>query len=258
MPRTMAWLGARRKGSGSGSAFLASLDPAPYNGTVRNSASKMIITCPACSTRYLVDPRSLGAAGRTVRCTNCSHTWMQTPPDDAPRRVDLPPTESPFPASPPLESAAYRPQSTPRSGIILPVTILVILVIVVGLLWAERQQIAAQWPGAARYYGMLGLSVGDPHNDLELRQVSSNREEGNGHSTLMIHGEVANISQGARAVPKLKVTLQDSNKHPLKSWAIAVTPDRLSAGAAVPFQTSVVDPADNAAGVVVTFDWGND
>ena len=44
----------------------------------------MIVTCPACTTRYLVDPRALGDAGRVVRCANCSKTWHQTPPEDLP------------------------------------------------------------------------------------------------------------------------------------------------------------------------------
>ena len=49
----------------------------------------MIVTCPACKTRYLTDPAALGAIGRMVRCAKCSHTWMQVPPADMPRRVDV-------------------------------------------------------------------------------------------------------------------------------------------------------------------------
>lgn len=38
----------------------------------------MIIGCPSCRTRYLVDEQALGGgAGRTVRCATCGHTWHQ-------------------------------------------------------------------------------------------------------------------------------------------------------------------------------------
>ncbi|HEB78997.1 MAG TPA: thioredoxin, partial [Rhodospirillales bacterium] len=32
----------------------------------------MIITCPACSTNYSIDPSALGGAGKTVRCSKCA------------------------------------------------------------------------------------------------------------------------------------------------------------------------------------------
>ena len=77
----------------------------------------MIVICPECATRYLIDPRALGVMGRSVRCTHCSHVWMQLPPEDAPRRVDLPlpGTEKPQAARPAPQARALPPppQSAP-------------------------------------------------------------------------------------------------------------------------------------------------
>jgi predicted Zn finger-like uncharacterized protein len=36
----------------------------------------MLIACPNCSTSYMVDPASLGEAGRTVRCARCKTKWF--------------------------------------------------------------------------------------------------------------------------------------------------------------------------------------
>lgn len=36
----------------------------------------MLIVCPSCATSYMIDPASVGPAGRTVRCARCKTTWF--------------------------------------------------------------------------------------------------------------------------------------------------------------------------------------
>jgi len=37
----------------------------------------MILTCPACDTRYQADEANFPPAGRKVRCAKCGHVWHQ-------------------------------------------------------------------------------------------------------------------------------------------------------------------------------------
>ncbi len=41
----------------------------------------MHIVCPHCTTSYAINPATLGAAGRTVRCSRCKEIWLARPED---------------------------------------------------------------------------------------------------------------------------------------------------------------------------------
>jgi predicted Zn finger-like uncharacterized protein len=41
----------------------------------------MRIVCPHCTTSYAIDLATLGAAGRTVRCSRCKEVWLARPED---------------------------------------------------------------------------------------------------------------------------------------------------------------------------------
>ena len=43
----------------------------------------MLIVCPNCATSYMIDPASVGPAGRAVRCARCKSTWFAGTPKAA-------------------------------------------------------------------------------------------------------------------------------------------------------------------------------
>jgi predicted Zn finger-like uncharacterized protein len=220
----------------------------------------MIVTCSSCSTRYLVDPAALGAAGRTVRCANCSSTWFQAPPADAPQPLDLAASE-PEPVFRGAGDAGGRRIQLPavprrRFPIWNVLGWVAMVAVLAGLMVgavSARNQVTSLWPPAARLYAMIGFPVAQPRLGLELRKVSPSRGTENGLPTLSIDGEVVNISSVARDVPKLRVALRDGNDHEVQAWTISVTDERLLPGASIPFHTSVTQPNEAATGVVVTF-----
>src|ERR1700761_4510313 len=70
----------------------------------------MILTCPNCDTRYSVDGSKFPAAGRTVRCAKCGHSWHQAA--EAPEAEILPPEAAPVVAEPtPVADAGDAPMA---------------------------------------------------------------------------------------------------------------------------------------------------
>jgi predicted Zn finger-like uncharacterized protein len=103
----------------------------------------LIVTCPACRSRYRVDAAELARpAGRTVRCTACGHLWHHPPPvaERGPRE----PAPSPEPA--PLEAPSRAdavvpvapPHRQPWRRIGLPVLVLLIVFAALAALYAFR------------------------------------------------------------------------------------------------------------------------
>ena len=50
----------------------------------------MHIVCPHCTTSYAINPATLGAAGRTVRCFRCKETWLARSEDAIEMAVAVP------------------------------------------------------------------------------------------------------------------------------------------------------------------------
>ncbi len=58
----------------------------------------MLIVCPNCATSYMIDPASVGPAGRAVRCARCKSTWFAGVPQTTSAIAPGSLAASPFPA----------------------------------------------------------------------------------------------------------------------------------------------------------------
>ncbi len=68
----------------------------------------MILTCPACDTKYIVKDGAIPPLGRQVRCASCKHSWHQAPDGLAPE------SDRPEPDSPGAETAD-QPEQRPHA-----------------------------------------------------------------------------------------------------------------------------------------------
>jgi S1-C subfamily serine protease len=91
---------------------------------------------------------------------------------------------------------------------------------------------------------------------LELRKINSSRGIENGVPQLIIVGEVANLSQIVRAVPKLKIILRDHDGKDLQAVNFTIAAPRLQPGASASFRKIIPAPNAAAAKAVVTFGEG--
>ena len=211
----------------------------------------MILTCPNCSTKYLVDPAALGVDGRRVRCARCRHIWLQEPEV---RIADVPPVAPP----PDQAERAVRPPNLPATfeqlrqrSLRVVAGWVVLAVVIVGLLTAGflgRRHIVAFWPPAIELYDSLGIAVADDGGEaifgegLAVEDLWHDRVvEGDGE-VLVIHGRLINRADVARPVPPLRVRLTDADGEIHHEWTFSVGRERLEPGESVGFDTSLRNP----------------
>ena len=232
----------------------------------------MILSCPACGSRFTIDPSVLGPRGRQVRCGKCRETWFQEP-----MAAPLPePPEEVEPERPLAVAAALPPPPADSEGMSrlqafdqarrradaerqrddpprrrsakLAVGWLALLVFVGALaavLWYGRATIVARLPEAAGLYQMVGIEVSPLAvlgEGLELRDVNSFKRLVDGQRTLLIEGSVVNISDQSRPVPTLRAIITDAAGAEVSQWTFTAELADLAPGAQTTFQTSTSDP----------------
>jgi predicted Zn finger-like uncharacterized protein len=209
----------------------------------------VILTCSKCATRYHVDPTSLGAEGRAVRCAGCGHRWTAKPPADAPKVLEL---KTPSTAAWRAAAAAKRSSSPRRvAWLVAALVVLVVASAVIG-----RNEIVASFPESAPIYRALGLSLA-AQPGLEFGQLSPDRVVEGGVAVLVFEGEIVNQSKELRHVPPIRVILLDEGGRQLQRETFSSKDASLDAGGKTTFSGRLVNPPSQARNYSITFDAGS-
>ena len=232
----------------------------------------MILTCPACETRYNVaDEAVSSAAGRQLRCANCGHIWhfaaalQETLPLE-PRRVagatpgivpplavaraaggsataDADTTDSLLELGT-ASTPAVAPQHVRRSLVRL-VSLLSVFAVLLLLILA-RNAVIRVWPNSAAVYGALGLYTEASGFDLKVTPTRTGED-------FLVMAEITNTTDAARAVPRLRVALLDGSRNELDVKFIEPDVNQLAPGAITRIRTVFEHPSITASDVEVTF-----
>jgi predicted Zn finger-like uncharacterized protein len=238
----------------------------------------MILTCPSCATRYYADDSSIGAAGRSVRCAGCAHTWFVEPQlllgDDANvmlrgREEERPLTREQVErmrrsagggvSSAPLSSAAkYRAMQAERqrkdrvkaAALAWGVTGVALAATTTSAV-AFREDVARIWPKSASAYAAVGLDVnifGLEFRDLQVEHVFDGPDP-----VLVVRGSVTNIGRDDRPAPVLRFGLRDEGSTEIQHVLAKMVSPNIPAGGSAPFEVRIENASPDAQDLEATF-----
>jgi predicted Zn finger-like uncharacterized protein len=236
----------------------------------------MILTCPACATRYQADAAKFPPGGRQVRCAKCGHAWHQPAPEPEAPALAVPELDIAFEApAPSPESEAEpalpeepmrraraawtpapakpRPSLLPMLGVALGWVGLIAVVLLIGLAAVRyRQEITVIWPQSAGVYSRLGMAVNT--HGIDFVHVDYHRESEDGQVVLTVTGSIVNNGSRELPVPQnVRATLSDSVNHELYHWNFPPGVQTLKPGHAFPFTTRLSSPPASARHLEVRF-----
>jgi predicted Zn finger-like uncharacterized protein len=215
----------------------------------------MILTCPQCATRYHVDPEALGALGRTVRCASCGRRWSVKPPADTPQVVEFS-TPDAVSTAPPRSGAAAEQAPSRRSVGLVGWLAGVLVALLAASAVIGRNEIVEALPATAALYQTLRLPIALDHG-LEFQQITSKRLQEGGIAVLVVEGAIVNATRHDRAVPPIRITLLDSRGRELQEELFEAKEQHLEPGAKTSFSGRVVNPAERARNLSVSFEVGS-
>ncbi len=217
----------------------------------------MIIKCSDCSTRYLVDPKILGPAGRLVRCAKCGYSWHESPPEQQsfpklePEAPEIPVSE-PIRAPRPIPKGSNLPVVPPsraRAELMgwAIIAAVVAMVITGGVVF--RGWISDAWPPSGKLYAMLGLDAGPQGREdsavrellafVDVKSAMENIEDSN---VLVMRGEIVNPTSRTLAVPAINAIILNQGLEPIFEWSFKLSQTEIAAGSSIDFETQVQNP----------------
>ena len=237
----------------------------------------MILTCPNCSTRYMVKEDAISENGRTVRCAKCSTTWFVAAQPDALMLEDQDKAEltevgtarrdddregrtkqrrqknnEALNDGSPGAHVSIRDkadQSRRRRRIfgvaMIWVTSLALLGIAAFLAYLFRQPIVKKYPQTSAVYEAFNIKASTTGLILSPPETEYIRVEGDTH--LVVNGTVQNLTKERKTIPLVKLSILNRNDEEITHWFVQPDPKTVAPKGRVTFAAEYPNPPVDAA-----------
>lgn len=238
----------------------------------------MIISCPACGTRYDIPDGAVGANGRKLKCAACGNSWHATAADavedepSAESQSDLRPVpnditvaETTVAMVDPIAALPIAPVVPPAMLMAEPDPVatdpasspfdyappfepkrsgwrwLIWLVALIVLLAVAAVVVLRLNPGGIADRLGLAQAAGASPVVISFTTPPARRPMNSGNELLAVAGKVTNPTATAQRVPDIRAELRDAQGRTVYAWTIGAPTPRLAPGQSAEFNAAEVD-----------------
>ena len=235
----------------------------------------MILTCPNCSSRYLLSAHALAPEGRTVKCSECAQEWFETPdPHElmdehagdeladngdvflTEEHEDIPDAIKPFneylEEHEDADGKYDKPPVKSKSGgeVAGYLAALLVFAISFGVFLSAQPAISKAWPASAAVYEMFGITVDVPGQGLVFDRV---KVEALNEESMMIEGSIINKTPDVEVLPSIEASVRDEKGQVLHSEIIEPPNSTMEPESKLSFRSVYQGSTDNADHVQLRF-----
>lgn len=220
----------------------------------------MFITCPECSTRYVVKADAIGAEGRKVKCAKCDHKWHQDPPSDDEREVaatavDTTPQETAEIKTDKRKLPVVTDSKEPIVSKWMKAAVFLLLICnAVGGVIVYKDEITMHMPQAKKFYEMAGLH--DAKDGIIMYDISVIEAPWKETTAKWISGVLYNSEEEDIAIQKIRISMLDQEYKKIGERYFPTNDQALAAKEELPFRAPLPRMPEDTAHLVV--DMGND
>jgi predicted Zn finger-like uncharacterized protein len=144
-----------------------------------------------------------------------------------------------------------RERQRSRWGVSGTATVVPMLIAANLALIGWRVDLVRLFPQTAPLYAAIGLPVN--LRGVDFAGLTARAETGDEVPVLTVDGTLANVTQRAVRLPKLRFSLRDHRGQEVYDWAEAPSKTLLAPGESLPFQSRLVSPPERGREIVVAF-----
>jgi predicted Zn finger-like uncharacterized protein len=225
----------------------------------------MILTCPACDTRYSIDASKIGRDGRTVRCKACRHTWHAEAGEQKPielavaAKPERPRAEDLQAVKPSRLPAKYRElledkkrlRALAAQGMVWA-GLAVSMAVVLACAFVFRVDVIRTMPALAGAYQSVGIKVNP--TGLELQNYTAEAALKGGRFVVRVQAKVKNLRSVATPVPPVRVKLYNADQSVFDTRTIASGGLIVAPGETRTLVFDVADPSNLTSALDLGFD----